>query len=64
MPSAAGFKRPGLECVHCQKPFAVLLGVPPAQKDEERPDPFRAMCPHCYREGKYPRSAIGTVAAV
>lgn len=62
--TAAGFKRPGLECVDCHEPFALFLARPDVRKIEELPDPFEAKCPYCQKEATYPRSAIGVLVAV
>jgi DNA-directed RNA polymerase subunit RPC12/RpoP len=61
---AAGFTRPGLQCVRCGEAFSLFLARPDAKKVEELSDPFRAKCPLCGHEAIYPKSQIGTLAVV
>lgn len=64
--SAAGFKRPGVECLSCHEPFALAVGVKAMNAEElaKIPDPFSATCPHCGQENQYPRESIGLLVAV
>jgi hypothetical protein len=61
---SAGFKRPGVQCVHCLEPIALLLAVEDFVSVEKLPDPFPAKCPLCEQEATYSKSTIGIVASV
>ena len=64
--SGVGFKRPGVECVHCQKPFPLSLGTDAmtAKEVAALPEPFEAECPYCEKVAMYPRSAIGSLVVL
>jgi len=62
--SAAGLKRPGLECPYCHEAFALSFAQPNVQKPADLPDKFPATCPICGEAATYQRSDIGILAAV
>jgi hypothetical protein len=64
--SNAGFKRPGIECINCKKPFSLALGTGAMKQKEidDLPDPFEATCPLCGKIEFYQRSAIGIFVTV
>jgi hypothetical protein len=64
MSSASGFKRPGVECSHCGESFALFSATAKIVKVEDLADPFPAKCPLCGQTANYPKTAIGTLAAV
>ena len=63
MSTPAGFKRPGLECVHCHEAFFLFLAVKNLVRIEDLSDPFLAKCPMCDHEATYPKSAIHILVA-
>jgi hypothetical protein len=64
--SNAGFKRPGIECINCNKPFSLALGTGATKQSEidALSDPFEATCPLCGKIEFYRRSAIGLIVAL
>lgn len=63
--NATGFKRPGVSCLNCGKPFALFSAtVKNFEAVEKLSDPFLAVCPACGRGANYPKSAIQTLVAV
>jgi hypothetical protein len=63
--SEMGLARRGLECQHCQEPFALSeIGIMSRHDVEKLPDPFPAECPQCHFEATYPKSSIAILVAV
>jgi hypothetical protein len=61
--SSAGFKRPGVECTHCKKEFA-LSWADKGASFEKWPDPLVAQCVFCGQSGTYQKSEVGTLVSV
>jgi len=54
--SPFGFRRPGVACVNCTRPFSLFLFVKKFRSIEKLSDPFQAKCPYCGHEDDYPKS--------
>ena len=54
--------RPGLQCLHCGRPFLLFHSRPDVSHIGELPNPFGAVCVSCGQKGAYNKSAIALLA--